>query len=125
MNYFQFIKFKVRALARDYDITHKMSEANVIVQVQDINDNSPIFDQKEYNISVRESEKSSKVILTVRATDGDSAKTEEEIKRGYGVVRYALTGENANMFVIDPVSGQVRVSVIVKLKLHFKCKITF
>lgn len=125
MNYFQFIKFKVRALARDYDITHKMSEANVIVQVQDINDNSPIFDQKEYNISVRESEKSSKVVLTVRATDGDSAKTEEEIKRGYGVVRYALTGENANMFVIDPVSGQVRVSVIVKLKLHFKCKITF
>lgn len=54
--FFQFIRFKVRALARDYEITRKMSEANVIVDVQDTNDNSPVFTQKDYKISVLESE---------------------------------------------------------------------
>lgn len=86
-----------------------MSEANVIVEIQDTNDNSPIFDQKDYKISVLESAKSSKIVLNVKATDMDSSSTEEEIKRGYGEVRYSLTGENANLFEVDPVMGNIQV----------------
>ena len=112
---FQFIKFKVRALARDYEITRHMSEANVIIEVQDINDNSPIFTHKDYKIAILESTKPSKIILNVRATDMDSSNTEQEKKRGYGEVRYALTGENANMFEIDPVNGNIQVG----LNFHF------
>lgn len=107
--YFQFIRFRVRALARDYDITRKMSEAKVIVEVQDVNDNSPVFGQKDYKISVLESAKPSKIVLNVKATDMDSSNTEQEIKRGYGEVRYSLTGENANLFEIDPVLGNIQV----------------
>ena len=90
-----------------------MSEANVIVHVQDINDNSPKFDQTSYNISILESEKSSKVILTAKAEDADSSSMEEELKRGYGEVRYTLTGENANKFVIDPATGDIKARIYV------------
>lgn len=100
----------MKALARDYEITRRMSEATVIVNIQDINDNSPVFTQKDYKISVLESDKPSKVILTVKATDIDSANSESEIQRGYGIVRYSLTGENANLFQIDPTNGTIRVS---------------
>ncbi|XP_014206917.1 cadherin-23 [Copidosoma floridanum] len=104
------IRFKVRALTRDYEITRRMSEANVQVSVQDVNDNSPEFTQKDYKIAVLESDKPPKVVLTVKATDMDSANSEAEIKRGYGVVRYSLTGENANLFEIDPVNGSIRIA---------------
>ncbi|XP_015601930.1 cadherin-23 [Cephus cinctus] len=104
------IRFKVRALTRDYEITRKMSEANVIVDVQDINDNVPMFSQKDYKISVLESSKPSKIVLNVKATDMDSSNTEQEVKRGYGEVRYSITGENANMFEIDPISGNVKIA---------------
>ncbi|XP_033335314.2 cadherin 74A [Megalopta genalis] len=105
------IRFKVRALARDYEITRKMSEANVIVEVQDTNDNSPIFTQDDYKISVLESAKPGKTVLTVKATDMDSSVTEQEIERGYGEVRYSITGENANMFEVDPTSGSIQINV--------------
>lgn len=100
----------MRALARDYEITRKMSEANVMVEVQDTNDNSPIFTQKDYKISVLESAKSSRIVLNVRATDMDSSSTEQEVKRGYGEVRYSLVGENANMFEVEPITGNIQVS---------------
>lgn len=106
---FQFIQFKVRALARDYEITRKMSEANVIVEVQDTNDNNPVFAQKDYKISVLESEKPSKIVLNVKATDMDSSNTEQEVRRGYGEVRYSLIGENANMFEVEPITGNIQV----------------
>lgn len=101
---------KVRAFARDYEITHRMSEVNLIIDIQDINDNGPDFEQKDYKVAVLESEKSPKLVLTVKATDADHADTEAEKKRGYGIVRYALTGENANMFNIEPSNGNIRVS---------------
>ncbi|XP_034183183.2 cadherin 74A [Osmia lignaria lignaria] len=106
----KFIRFKVRALARDYEITRKMSEANVIVEVQDTNDNSPIFTQSDYKISVLESAQSSKIVLNVKATDVDSSNTEQEVRRGYGEVRYSLIGENANMFEVDTISGNIQIA---------------
>lgn len=104
------IKFKVRALTRDYEITRRMSEANVIVSVQDVNDNTPEFTQKDYKIAVLESDKPSKPVLTIKATDMDSTNSESELKRGYGVVRYSLAGENANFFEIDSINGSISVS---------------
>lgn len=82
-----------------------------MVTVEDINDNYPVFTQKDYKVSVWESDGPSKVILNVKATDLDSANSEAEIKRGFGVVRYSIAGENANYFEINPVNGSIRVSV--------------
>lgn len=91
-----------------------MSEANVIVEVQDTNDNNPVFGQKDYKISVLESEKPSKIVLNVKATDMDSSNTEQEVRRGYGEVRYSLIGENANMFEVEPITGNIQVNKIIQ-----------
>ncbi|XP_012288169.1 cadherin-87A [Orussus abietinus] len=111
----KFIRFKVRALTRDYEITRRKSEANIIVDVHDVNDNSPIFTQKDYKISVLESSQAGKIVLNVKATDMDSSNTEQEVKRGYGEVRYTLTGENANMFEIEPITGNIQIAENVTL----------
>ena len=108
----------MRALARDYEITRKMSEANVMVEVQDTNDNSPIFTQKDYKISVLESAKPSRIVLNVRATDMDSSSTEQEVKRGYGEVRYSLVGENANMFEVEPITGNIQVNEFILILFY-------
>jgi hypothetical protein len=89
-----------------------MSEANVIVEIQDTNDNNPVFNQKDYKISVLESIKPSIVVLNVKAIDMDSSSTEQEVRRGYGEVRYSLTGENANLFEVDPIIGNIQVRII-------------
>lgn len=88
-----------------------MSEANVIVEVHDTNDNSPVFGQMDYKISVLESVKPSKIVLNVKAMDMDSSNTEQEVQRGYGEVRYSLTGENANLFEVDPITGNIQVKI--------------
>lgn len=94
-----------------------MSEANLIVEVQDMNDNNPIFTQKDYKISVLESVKPPKIVLNVKATDMDSSSTEQEVKRGYGEVRYSLVGENANMFEVEPITGNIQVNKFIFI--HF------
>lgn len=87
-----------------------MSEANVMVEVQDTNDNSPIFTQSDYKISVLESAKPSKIVLIVKATDMDSSNTEQEVRRGYGEVRYSLVGGDSNMFEVEPITGNIQVN---------------
>ncbi|XP_053677409.1 protein dachsous [Anopheles nili] len=44
----------------------------ILVEVQDVNDNAPIFDKKEYFIEVLESTPSNSQILQVSATDADT-----------------------------------------------------
>lgn len=83
----------------------------MIVEIHDTNDNNPVFSQKDYKISVLESAKPSKIVLNVKATDLDSSNTEQEIQRGYGEVRYSLTGENANLFEMDPITGNIQVKI--------------
>lgn len=83
----------------------------MIVEIHDTNDNSPVFGQKDYKISVLESVKPSKIVLNVKAMDLDSSNTEQEVQRGYGEVRYSLTGENANLFEVDPITGNIQVKI--------------
>jgi len=90
----------------------------VIVEIQDINDNSPVFNQKDYKISVLESIKPLMVVLNVKATDMDSSSTEQEVRRGYGEVRYSLTGENANLFEVDPIMGNIQVGIIASIIIY-------
>ncbi|KAF7997629.1 hypothetical protein HCN44_006200 [Aphidius gifuensis] len=119
------IKFKVRALARDYEITRKMSETTVIVEINDINDNSPVFDQKDYKISILEDSKPHKTVLNVKAIDIDSSNNEEETTRGYGEVRYSLTGENANLFEINLINGTISIANDVKLDREHQSVLRF
>lgn len=54
-------------------------------------------------------------ILTVTANDTDAIKTEEDKINGFSDVRYALRGDNSDLFIIDNVTGVIQVYI-----MHYK-----
>ena len=49
----------------------KHNSTDVQITILDVNDNYPIFDRQEYNISINETTPLGSSILTVTATDSD------------------------------------------------------
>lgn len=64
---------------------------------------------QSYHTSVLESTRYPTHVLSVAATDGDAA-GQVGAERGFGEVRYSLSGESARAFVVDPLSGSIRVA---------------
>ena len=78
------------------------SVANVTVLVGDLNDNPPIFDQREYEMSILDSVRRNEEIIQVRATDRDSGTN--------GNIEYSIFQQDANnpdAFRINSVTGVV------------------
>lgn len=67
----------------------KLSAANILIELLDVNDNEPDFEQKEYSRIVREGATSLDPQLFVRATDADG------YTQGDGKIQYALVGHNS------------------------------
>ena len=77
--------------------------AVVEILITDINDNRPIFNSSQEDISVLENSPVGKVLLKVAATDADIGVNAE--------MRYNITGGNeAGKFKLDAVSGNLSVS---------------
>ncbi|CAB1440354.1 unnamed protein product, partial [Pleuronectes platessa] len=73
------------------------------VTVSDTNDHSPVFEQTEYRVSIRENVEVGFEVMTIRATDGDSPSNANMI---YKIVN----GEGVNtVFEIDHRNGLVRI----------------
>ncbi|KAJ8974157.1 hypothetical protein NQ317_003207 [Molorchus minor] len=62
------------------------------VKIVNLNDNDPIFSEREYNASIDENSPNGTIILSVKATDLDADE--------YGDITYALTGEHSENFGI-------------------------
>lgn len=58
-------------LATDGGTPAKTATASVIITVQDINDNDPIFSPKQYDATVAEDDPPGTPVTTVTATDVD------------------------------------------------------
>ncbi|XP_068081067.1 cadherin-87A [Anabrus simplex] len=110
------LSFQVRAIAED-----RTSEATVMIEVEDINDNSPEFPEEIYRTRIMESVQHPNPILTVRASDRDSNNNET----GFGIINYSLTGENAQLFTIDPETGVITVKPNVTLDRERQSSLRF
>ncbi|XP_045534163.1 cadherin-23 [Papilio machaon] len=88
----------------------KHSNAKIIIEVVNINDNAPIFEKELYKMSVLESVTYPEQLLTVKANDADLVLTDEDRRQGYSDVRYLLRGDNSDLFVIDNVTGVIQVA---------------
>lgn len=89
--------------ARMYDGNNKLIEdsGDFVVQVTDINDNSPVF-PRAYNGSIMERSTIGTKVVEVRATDADDPSTAN------GELRYSLTHEGElAAFEIDSISGMI------------------
>ncbi|KAM4607404.1 cadherin-5 [Polymixia lowei] len=106
--------FVTKSLDREeksaYNLTARMYDGNnmlvedageFIVQVTDINDNSPVF-PKTYNASIMERSRIGTKVIQVKATDADDPTTAN------GELRYSLRPEgDRSLFEIDTISGVI------------------
>lgn len=89
--------------ARMYDGNNKLVEnsGDFVVQVTDINDNSPVF-PGNFNGSIMERSSIGTKVVEVRATDADDSTTAN------GELRYSLIHDRDNkIFQIDPMTGVI------------------
>ena len=81
--------------------SERISEANVVLQLIDANDNAPVFDQERYQVSISEDVLPLTNVVTVHAEDADTG--------DYGHVSYSLQGEGSREFMVDQESGLIQV----------------
>lgn len=94
------ITFDVKATIGQERGKQRSSIATVIVHVQDINDNSPVFSQNSYATTISEATTYPQTILSIQATDKDS-------QQEYGSVRYSISGDGADVFSINETTGVI------------------
>lgn len=95
--------YRLRVTARDRGDPPRGATANVLVRVLDENDNSPVFDPKQYSAAVAENASIGASVLQVSATDMDDGDN--------GRVRYSIwAGDDNRDFSISEDGGVVRVA---------------
>lgn len=100
--------FEVIVTASDLGTPPLSSSASVLIAISDVNDNPPIFSERNYTAMVPELADLETVILNVQAEDADTGINSE--------VTYRLMGENSAHFVLDPQQdGSVDIQVAVLL----------
>ncbi|XP_034019490.1 cadherin EGF LAG seven-pass G-type receptor 1 isoform X2 [Thalassophryne amazonica] len=84
--------------------TPKKSDVSYLtITVSDTNDHSPVFEQTEYRVSIRENVEVGFEVMTIRATDGDAPSNANMIYK-------ILNDDGVNtVFEIDPRNGLVRI----------------
>ncbi|KAM4599900.1 B-cadherin-like [Fundulus diaphanus] len=81
----------------------------VIVHVIDQNDNKPVFNQSSYVAEVPEASPRGVEVIQVWATDADDPKTDNGIIH-YHIVSQQPEEPSESMFIINPVTGVIRVN---------------
>ncbi|XP_041605195.1 cadherin-23 isoform X4 [Vulpes lagopus] len=92
------LNFTVRA--SDNGSPPRAAEIPVYLEIVDVNDNNPIFDQPSYQEAIFEDVPVGTVILTVTATDADSG--------NFALIEYSL-GDGEGKFAINPTTGDIYV----------------
>ncbi|KAK2848765.1 hypothetical protein Q5P01_008599 [Channa striata] len=81
-------------------VTGAFSEASIEVEVEDVNDNAPIFSKLTYSVSIAEELPIGTSVLQVSATDKDSGRNKDLT---FKMVK--TEGNETDFFEIDPQSG--------------------
>ncbi|XP_065679969.1 protocadherin Fat 4 isoform X3 [Hydra vulgaris] len=83
------------------------------IQINDLNDNSPVFDKSPYILTVKENQKNSTLITKIIATDMDLGINKEIT---YGI----LGGNQENVFFLDPNIGSLTLITTLKFRKQKK-----
>ncbi|XP_072302038.1 protocadherin-16 [Eucyclogobius newberryi] len=99
--------YDLRVMATDSGTPPLRAESSFTIQVMDVNDNPPLFDQQSYKQTIPEVVYPGSFVLQVTARDKDQGPN--------GDVRYRLLkGKNshADWFSIDPVTGIITTATV-------------
>uniref|UniRef100_A0A8C5N4G4 Protocadherin Fat 4 n=1 Tax=Gouania willdenowi TaxID=441366 RepID=A0A8C5N4G4_GOUWI len=93
--------YEIEVTASDEGVPQHTSKLVLIISVYDVNDNSPVFDQLSYEVTIKESEPVNSRFFKVEATDKDSGLN--------GEIMYDIAGGNTgDVFGIFP-DGQLYI----------------
>lgn len=88
-------KFMFQVIATDQGIPPQSTSASVIITVQDVNDNDPVFEPKLYEAVVSEEDPPGTLVVTVTANDVDEdTRLHYELSNGNTRGRFAITSQN-------------------------------
>lgn len=88
-------KFMFQIIASDQGNPPQSASASVIITVQDVNDNDPVFEPKVYEAVVSEDDSPGTPVATVSASDADEdARLHYELTSGNTRGRFAITSQN-------------------------------
>ncbi|XP_037070644.1 cadherin-23-like [Pollicipes pollicipes] len=100
----QTIKFKV--VATGDNEKKSSSSSDVIITLNDVNDNSPVFEKDAYAVSIKESCSSGDDVIAVAATDADITP-----EFGNASIRYSIVGSTqTDAIKIDDTTGDITMS---------------
>lgn len=87
----------------DHGSPKRSATSYLTVTVSDTNDHSPVFEQNEYRVSIRENVEVGFEVMTIRATDGDAPSNANMI--------YKIVNDDGvnSIFEIDSRNGLVRI----------------
>ncbi|KAL2094300.1 hypothetical protein ACEWY4_009019 [Coilia grayii] len=111
--------YDLRVLATDAGTPPLRAESSFTIQVTDINDNPPLFDQQAYNYTISEVVDPGNFVLQVTARDKDTGPN--------GEVRYSIlpnAGTNAYWFSIDPMTGIITTALQLDYETNPKPRVT-
>ncbi|XP_054647717.1 protocadherin gamma-A12-like [Dunckerocampus dactyliophorus] len=98
-------RLSLKLIAVDGGTPQRSGTVNIEINVLDVNDNEPKFNQSTYKATVMENTMKGTSIITVNATDADSGSN--------GLITYSLSkmkGSAADLFNIDENTGTIYVS---------------
>ncbi|XP_069510301.1 protocadherin alpha-10-like isoform X7 [Ambystoma mexicanum] len=91
--------------AADGGAPKRSGTSEIIIHVQDVNDNPPVFDKAVYRVTVPENTPADSFLIKLNATDLDEGGNADIV---YSFSSRSLSG-TAQLFSIDAESGEIRV----------------
>ncbi|XP_078405903.1 uncharacterized protein LOC144685381 [Cetorhinus maximus] len=96
---------RLELIAKDGGVPPRSSTAQIIIVVQDANDNSPVFSQSGYRVSLNENVPKGTLVIELNATDLDDGAN--------GEIEYSFTSHTSatvrQLFGLDSKTGEIRV----------------
>ncbi|KAM4675296.1 protocadherin gamma-C5-like isoform 2-T2 [Discoglossus pictus] len=89
-------QYTITLIATDMGVPPLNTQTKITINISDINDNFPLFDQPFYNAFIQENNKPGDLICTVSAFDKDEGVNSELI---YSIVESQIDGFSASSFV--------------------------
>ncbi|XP_074529737.1 protocadherin beta-16-like [Halichoeres trimaculatus] len=111
-------QLSLKLIAVDGGTPQRSGTVNIDINVLDVNDNIPVFNQSVYKASVTENTIRGTKIITVNATDADTGSN--------GLISYSLSktkGGGADIFSIDEKTGTISVNGLIDYEKEKKYEV--
>ncbi|XP_074530812.1 protocadherin beta-16-like [Halichoeres trimaculatus] len=111
-------QLSLKLIAVDGGTPQRSGTVNIDINVLDVNDNIPVFNQSVYKASVTENTIRGTKVITVNATDADTGSN--------GLISYSLSktkGGGADIFSIDEKTGTISVNGLIDYEKEKKYEV--